>query len=75
VGGVVMAKKQSKKSSPKRSRQNDEIIGGVILIFLGLFFLFSNIYGVSAWYLLATYWPVILIIVGLGIIISQWRNY
>jgi hypothetical protein len=50
----------------------DDIIGGVILIVIGLFFLFANVYGVSAWYLLATYWPVILIIIGAGIIISRW---
>jgi uncharacterized integral membrane protein len=58
-----------------RRKQKDDIIGGVILIVIGLLFLFSNVYGFSVWYLLTTYWPVILIIVGAGIIISHWRNY
>ena len=42
------------------------LTAGLILIALGVIFLAENIYDpFSAWHLIARYWPVILIIVGL----------
>jgi len=42
------------------------LIAGMILIGLGLIFLLENWYGTfSAWRLLARYWPVFFIIIGL----------
>ncbi len=39
---------------------------GLILIFIGLIFFLQNVYAhFSAWQLIARYWPVILIIIGL----------
>ncbi len=40
------------------------LIAGLILISIGLIFMLNNFYGVSAWRVIARYWPVILIIVG-----------
>ena len=40
---------------------------GLILISLGIIFLLENLYApFSAWHLIARYWPVILIIIGLN---------
>jgi hypothetical protein len=48
-----------------RSRGN-ALIAGLILIGLGVIFLIENWYGsFSAWHLIARYWPVLLIIIGL----------
>ena len=42
------------------------LTAGLILIILGLIFLAENLYApFSAWRLIARYWPVILIIIGL----------
>ena len=42
------------------------LTAGLILIALGLIFLMENLYApFSAWRLIARYWPVILIVVGL----------
>jgi hypothetical protein len=48
-----------------RSRGN-ALIAGLILIGLGVIFFIENWYGsFSAWHLIARYWPVLLIIIGL----------
>ena len=54
--------------------RNEDIIGGVILIIIGLLFLLGNVYGISIWSLIATYWPLILIVIGAGIIFKNWRR-
>ncbi len=41
------------------------LTAGLILIGIGIVFLINNFYEISAWRLLARYWPVILILVGL----------
>jgi hypothetical protein len=42
------------------------LTAGVILILLGVIFLIENFYApFSAWRLIARYWPVILIVIGL----------
>ncbi len=38
---------------------------GLVLIVFGLVFLLNNFYDISIWHLIARYWPVLLIIVGL----------
>ena len=39
------------------------LTAGLILMGIGLLFLLNNFYEVSAWRLLARYWPVLLILV------------
>lgn len=47
-------------------RLEGALVAGLILIALGVLFLAENFYpGFSAWRLIAHYWPVILIVVGL----------
>lgn len=46
---------------------------GLILIAVGVIFLIGNWYPISAWRLVATYWPVILILVGLKKIIGYFN--
>jgi hypothetical protein len=41
------------------------LTAGLILIAIGVIFLIGNWYPISAWHLAATYWPVILILIGL----------
>jgi hypothetical protein len=53
------------------------LTAGLILIALGLIFLLENLYApFSAWRLIARYWPVILIIIGLRKIFLYftWNN-
>ena len=40
------------------------LTAGLILISIGLLFLVNNFYEVSAWRLIARYWPVLLILIG-----------
>ena len=48
------------------STRSGALTAGLILITLGVIFLIENFYApFSAWRLIARYWPVILIIVGL----------
>jgi hypothetical protein len=41
------------------------LTAGLILIAIGLLFLANNFYEISAWRLVAKYWPVVLILIGL----------
>jgi hypothetical protein len=41
------------------------LTAGLILIVIGLLFFLQNFYGYSAWHLIARYWPVLLILIGL----------
>ncbi len=41
------------------------LTAGIILIVIGALFFLQNIYGYSAWRLIARYWPVLLIFIGL----------
>ncbi len=50
------------------------LTAGLILIVLGIIFLYENLYApFSAWRLIARYWPVILIIVGIKKICDYFR--
>jgi len=40
------------------------LTAGLILMGIGLLFLLNNFYEISAWRLLARYWPVLLILIG-----------
>jgi len=42
------------------------VVGGAVLIALGLFFLYANLGGLDPLPLLSRYWPVLLILLGLG---------
>jgi hypothetical protein len=46
------------------------VTGGVILILLGIFFLLTN-FGYVHWEQLWKFWPVILIVAGLGMLIPR----
>ncbi len=53
------------------------LTAGLILIVLGIIFLAENLYApFSAWRLIARYWPVILIIIGVRklILYFTWQN-
>jgi hypothetical protein len=41
------------------------LTAGLILIAIGVIFLLNNFYEISAWRLIARYWPVVLILIGL----------
>ena len=61
---------------PARSH-GGALTAGLILIVLGLIFLAENLYApFSAWRLIARYWPVILIIIGLRklILYFTWQD-
>jgi hypothetical protein len=48
-----------------RQTRSGVLVAGLILIAIGILFLLNNFYEISAWRLLARYWPILLIIVGL----------
>jgi hypothetical protein len=53
--------------------RSGSIVGAAILIGLGVLFLYSNSHpNVDAWYILARYWPILLIISGVG---KLWDYY
>jgi len=55
------------------SRRRRSVVGPVILIALGAFLLLLNFYpDIDAWPILARYWPLILILIGLG---KLWDHY
>ncbi len=51
--------------------QRRPIIGGLILIALGVLFLLDNLEIVSFGYVISTYWPVILILIGISILMRS----
>jgi phage shock protein PspC (stress-responsive transcriptional regulator) len=64
---------------PTRQRSNGALIGGLILITLGVIFLLDQFNIFPAWNF-ENLWPVILVVVGLGIMISgdkkdQWKKF
>jgi len=47
--------------------RRSSLVGAVLLVALGLFFLYSNFRpGLDPWPLLSRYWPVLLIFLGVG---------
>jgi hypothetical protein len=50
------------------------IIWGAILITAGIIFLLSNVYGFSAWQIIGTYWPLILVFIGGWIVLKEWKK-
>jgi len=58
------------KTEQNTEKRNEDLVGGIILITIGVAFLLGNIYGISVWLLISTYWPVIIIIIGLSIILK-----
>jgi N-terminal domain of toast_rack, DUF2154/LiaF transmembrane domain len=56
-----------------RTRRSS-LVGAVLLVALGLFFLYSNFRpGLDPWPLLSRYWPLLLIFLGLGKVLDQFR--
>lgn len=45
-------------------------IGGIILILIGLFFLMTN-FGLIAWSQIWKFWPVILVLAGVGMLFPR----
>lgn len=64
---------QEIKKEVRGSRRSDEtrVIGGLIVLAIGLLFLLQNIFGWNAW---SSFWPVILIIIGLIIVVNSARR-
>lgn len=52
------------------SESRNNVIGGLVLIALGVIFLMDNIFNISFWRIISDYWPVILIVIGIGLIIK-----
>ncbi|MCZ6703459.1 MAG: PspC domain-containing protein [Ignavibacteria bacterium] len=68
------ATKQAKKNIDnviKKARNNKKVFGGTLLIFLGILFLLDNLF---PRFNLGQYWPFILIIVGIAIILKATKN-
>ena len=68
------ATKQAKKNIDnviKDVRNNKKVFGGTLLIFLGILFLLDNLFPSFD---LGQYWPLILIIVGIGIILKATKD-
>ncbi len=60
--------------SPVRDR-GGRIFWGIILVIVGILFLLEQMHQADASYILGHYWPVILIVIGLWIIVtSEFRN-
>src|SRR5512144_2982301 len=54
--------------------RRSSLVGAFLLVALGLLFLYSNFRpGLDPWPLLSRYWPVLLILLGLGKIWDQFR--
>jgi N-terminal domain of toast_rack, DUF2154/LiaF transmembrane domain len=54
--------------------RRNSLVGAVLLVALGLFFLYSNFRpGLDPWPLLSRYWPLLLIFLGLGKVLDQFR--
>lgn len=54
--------------------RRSSLVGAVLLVALGLFFLYSNFRpGLDPWPLLSRYWPLLLIFLGLGKVWDQFR--
>ncbi len=54
--------------------RRNSLVGAVLLVALGLFFLYCNVRpGLDPWPLLSRYWPLLLIFVGLGKVLDQFR--
>jgi hypothetical protein len=54
--------------------RRSSLVGAVLLVALGLLFLYSNVRpGLDPWPLLSRYWPLLLIFLGLGKVWDQFR--
>ncbi len=60
---------QSVENGKNNSAKNRNVFLGLIFIFMGLIFMGTTLFPWFAWIAWGTYWPVILIIVGLVIMI------
>ena len=70
-----MASKASWNTNPGPGRPVRPIVGPLVLIVVGALFLYADWKpGFSAWRVLATYWPLILIFLGLGRIWDNTRS-
>ena len=47
-----------------RHSRSGMLTAGVVLIGIGLLFMLNNFYEISVWRLIARYWPVLLILIG-----------
>lgn len=60
---------QSFKTKPYRKNNKDmALIGGTVLILLGVFFLMDQLNIIPYWFDFEKFWPIILVIIGLGLI-------
>ena len=64
----VLEQEQAYSSSEGHEDRNKHVWGGLILVFLGLFFLIRSFF---PHFILVKFWPIILIVVGIGLIIQS----
>jgi len=58
----------------QRRRHRPSIVGALIVIAVGVFLLIVNLYpALDAWRLIDRYWPVVLILIGVGKVIESFR--
>lgn len=75
-------KKKHKEECCKHCHKSGKSIWGLILLFVGVFLLLNNMGIVSSdiWYFILPFWPVILVLIGIKIIlgksqISSWISF
>ncbi len=64
----VLEQEKDYSSSDSHEDRNKRVWGGLVLIFLGLFFLTRSFF---PHFILVKFWPIILVIVGIGLIIQS----
>lgn len=69
VNGTAADEPETKShKSHVEPKQDGRISGGLILIVIGAIFLIQNFTRINVW---ATYWPIILIAIGIGLLVRQ----
>ncbi|MGI4727327.1 MAG: PspC domain-containing protein [Janthinobacterium lividum] len=59
---------QSFKTKPFKNNKDVAQIGGTVLILLGVFFLLDQLDLIPYWFDFEKFWPVVLVVIGLGLI-------
>ena len=57
-----------KTKKPFKNNRDVALIGGTVLILLGVFFLLDQLNMIPYWFDFEQFWPVILVVIGLGLI-------
>ncbi len=58
-----------------KKNRNDSIFWGILLLIIGTLFLLDNLgYNLNIWHIFRTYWPLILIFIGIKNILYHMGN-